>query len=264
MDITIHIVDWIIIGVYLVGIICLGLYLGRNVKTEKDFFLGGRSLPFWAIGLSIVGSDIGAIDFVGLMGAAYRYGLVMANMDWIGSLPALLLAAFVFVPYYWRSGVYSVPEYLGRRYNQTVRTVQTLAWTVYLACNLGVMFWATSGMFEDLIGWNRWVLILLTAVLTGAYTITGGLAAVVYSDVIQVLLMILGGALVLILGLYEVGGIQALYDKVTAAGHVNHFTLYLPADSDTPYGWPMIFVGLALVLAPAYFIANQAIVQRTL
>lgn len=264
MEVSIHLLDWIIIGGYLAGIMWLGLYLGRHVKSERDYFLGGRSLPFWAIGLSIVGTDIGAIDFVGLMGAAYRYGLVMANMDWIGSLPALLLAAFVFVPYYWRAGVYSVPEYLGRRYNQSVRTVQTLAWTVYLACNLGVMFWATSGMFEELLGWNRWGLIIVIAAFTGAYTITGGLAAVVYSDVIQTILMIVGGALVLILGLKEVGGIQALYDKVTAAGRESHFTLYLPADSDTPYGWPMVFVGLALVLAPAYFIGNQAIVQRTL
>ncbi|MCH2373179.1 MAG: sodium/solute symporter [Planctomycetes bacterium] len=268
--IPLHGIDWALIVAYLVGIIVFGVYLSRRISTERDYFLGGRSLPFWAIGLSIVGSDIGAVDFVGLVGATYRYGLVMANMDWIGSMPALLLAAFVFVPYYWRSGVYSVPEYLGRRYNQSVRAIQTLAWTVFLTCNLGVIFWATSGLFQELLGWGRWEVILLTAAMTGIYTICGGLAAVVYSDVVQTLLMIAGGALVVFLGFNELsqqtgmGGIEALYTRVTAASHENHFSLYLPADSDTPYGWPGIFVGLTLVLAPAYFIANQAIVQRTL
>ncbi len=265
-------IDWLIVVAYFFGIVVLGVWLGRRVKSQRDLFLGGRSLPFWAIGLSIVGSDIGASDFVGLVGATYENGLVMANMDWIGSMPALILAGFVFVPYYWRAGVYSVPEFLGLRYGQTVRAIQTLVWTVYLATNLGVMLWSTGIIVDELAGIGRWNVILLAAALTGGYTITGGLAAVVYSDAIQVTLMLLGGALVVWLGLSELAeragtdAFTALYEGVTSRGpeFANHFTLYLSPDSGSGYAWPSILFGLTFVLAPAYFIANQAIVQRTL
>jgi len=98
-----------------------------------------RPLPFWAIGMSIVVSDIGAVDFVGLTGQAYRYGIVVGNFDWIGSVPAMILAALVFIPYYWRAGVFTIPEYLGRRYNIYVRTVHAVVWLVFMAFGLGIL-----------------------------------------------------------------------------------------------------------------------------
>ena len=98
----------------------LGLYFSRFVKSTGDFILAGKTLPFWAIGMSIVVSDIGAIDLITGAGAAYDRGIAQANFDWIGSVPALLLAAFIFVPYYWRAGVYTLPEFLGRIGGKTI------------------------------------------------------------------------------------------------------------------------------------------------
>jgi SSS family solute:Na+ symporter len=248
--------------------------------------------------MSIVVSDIGAIDFVSLGGQSYRYGVVAANMDWIGTMPAILLAAFVFIPYYWRAGVYSVPEFLGRRYGLGVRALHSLAWTVFLVVDLGAIFWAAAGMFDTLLGagffattarfldslplaggeggfWSEHlagegnglrlaIYVGITAVVTGVYTIRGGLRAVVYTDVIQLVIMFVGAALIVVLGLERVGGFDALRDTLVDRGHTEHFSLFLSHDTESPYPWTGVFFGLALVLAPAYFIGNQAIVQRTL
>ena len=92
-------IDYVIIGVYMAGVLFVGTYFAKYVHSTGDLFLAGRSLPFWAIGMSIVVSDIGAFDLIAGAGAAYRRGIAQANFDWIGSVPALLIAAFIFVPY---------------------------------------------------------------------------------------------------------------------------------------------------------------------
>ena len=116
-------VDLTIIVIYLVTITGVGLLISRRVHSARDFFLAGRSLTFWVIGLSIIGTNIGANDYVGASGGGYRVGIAQANFEWIGAIPAMILASFVFIPLYWRAGVYSIPEYLGLRYNSTVRVM---------------------------------------------------------------------------------------------------------------------------------------------
>jgi len=259
-------IDYFVVIAYLVGIMLLGLYFRKFVHSSQDFFLAGRSLPFWAIGMSIVVSDIGAMDFVGVSGQAYRYGIAVGNFDWLGSVPAMLLAAFIFVPYFWKAGVYTIPEYLGRRYNDHVRTTASLTWIAFFAFDLGIMFWATAVLLNTLLGWPIWLSIILTAVVVGLYTFFGGLAAVVMTDVVQMIIMFVGGATVVFLGLHHVGGWSGLVEKVTALGpgYENHFELILPADTKTPFPWTGILFGLTFVMANAYMIGNQKIVQRCL
>ncbi len=259
-------IDYFVVIAYLVGIMLLGLYFRKFVHSAQDFFLAGKTLPFWAIGMSIVVSDIGAMDFVGVSGQAYRYGIAVGNFDWLGSVPAMLLGAFIFIPYFWKAGVYTIPEYLGRRYNNHVRTTASLTWITFFAFDLGVMFWATAVLLNALLGWPIWLSIILTALIVGLYTFFGGLAAVVMTDVVQMIVMFVGGATVVFLGLYHVGGWNKLVEKVTAAGpeYQNHFKLILSADTDTPFPWTGILFGLTFVMANAYMIGNQKIVQRCL
>jgi solute:Na+ symporter, SSS family len=259
-------IDSVVVLLYLGGILVLGMYFKKYVTTSTDYFLAGKALPFWAIGMSIVVSDIGAVDFVGLTGQAYRYGVVVGNFDWIGSVPAMILAALVFVPYYWRAGVFTIPEYLGRRYNTGVRTIHALVWLVFMAFALGIMLWATGVLLSELMGWPIMISIIVTAVVVGLYTVTGGLSAVVMVDVVQLVIMFIGGFAILILGFWELGGWGAMVDKITAMGpeFSNHFNLIISPKANTPYPWTGILFGLAIVLAPAYFIANQTIVQRSL
>ena len=259
-------IDLFIVLLYLGGMLFLGGFFKKYVNSSQDYFLGGKMLPFWAIGMSIVVSDIGALDFVGVTGQAYRYGIAVANFDWLGSMPAMMLAAFIFIPYYWRAGVYTIPEYLGKRFNDSVRTIEAFIWVLFMAFDLGIIFWASAVLLNTLMGWSIIVSLLVTAAVVGFYTISGGLSAVVMTDVVQMIIMFVGGFAVIILGLWTVGGWSGLTEKILAMGpqYSNHFKLFLPSNVNTPYPWTGILFGLTFVMAPAYFIGNQAIVQRTL
>ncbi len=263
-----HAIDIAIIGIYVVGTLALGTYFGKYVKSAGDFFVAGKALPFWAIGMSVVVSDIGATDFMTLSGAGYKYGIAAANFDWIGSMPAMAFAAFIFIPYFWRAGVFTIPEFLGKRYNAAVQLIHASIWGVFLLVMLAVMLWLTASMLDGVlqiegIGKNHYVWGI--AVVAGIYTVSGGLAAVVMTDVVQLVVMFVGGAALSILCLAEVGGWTKMTETILAMpGHENHFTLLLPHDSETPYPWTGIVFGLGIVMATGYMAGNQAVVQRTL
>ncbi len=257
-------IDYVVLAAYLAGTMALGLWVARRLKTGDDYFLAGRRLPWWAIGFSLVATDIGATDIVGGGGSAYRYGLAVANFEWIGCVPAMIVAAFVFIPFFHRAGITTIPEYMEKRYNPAVRVALAACLFLFMACNLGVMLFASAKMISGMFGWNTAASLLGIAIVTGVYTTSGGLAADVYTDVLQCVVMI-GGCLVMVLiGAAEVGGFGALFDQVRARASADHARLILPADSASPFPWTGIFFGLALVLSPAYWIGNQAIIQRSL
>ncbi|MDP8243302.1 MAG: sodium/solute symporter [Candidatus Hinthialibacter antarcticus] len=258
--------DYAIMLGYFLFTMGLGVYLGRNIKTGKDYFLAGRSLPWWAIGMSLVVSDIGGVDIVGLAGEAYEHGLVLGNFDWLGSVPVMIIAGFVFIPLFWRSGAYTIPEFLGRRYNSAIQTIVSGIWLVVMVFNLGIMLYATAAMMKVMLGWPEGYSIVLSAVFVGLYTIVGGLSAVVYTDVIQCIVMMVGCAIALVIGINDVGGLSGLRETILAMGpqYENHFDLVRTVDTHTDYPWTGVLMGLGFVLAPAYWIGNQAIVQRSL
>ncbi len=280
--------DYAVIVLYLCGTIAVGIAVGMRMKTGTDFFLGGRRLPWWAIGMSLVATDIGGTDIIGVGGAAYTHGLAVANFEWIGCVPAMIIGAFIFIPFFYRAGVYTVPEFLERRYNAKVRLVVAVCWLLFMACNLGIMLLASAKMMSAVFGWNEVACVIVTAGLVGGYTFVGGLAAVVYTDMIQCVVMIAGCLLILVFGLVEVGGIGELKARLaeadarkavsiaqTQTGNVEvaastpsstseRTSLILPVDTESPFPWPGIYFGLALILSPAYWIGNQAIVQRSL
>ena len=256
----------VIVVAYLTGMMIFGLWVGRSIKSDRDYFLGGKKLPWWAIGMSMVVSDIGALDIVGVAGAAYLYGIAMANFEWIGCIPAMIVGAFIFIPFYWKSGVFSIPEFLGRRYNQFVRTLVALIMGIFMVFLLGIFFYTAAQSMKILIGWPQYVSIIVVAVVVGVYTLFGGLTAVVYTDAVQCVIMFVGSTIILVSALLKVGGWNELMSAVTSMGdqYANHFELLVPVDTPTPYGWAGIIFGLSFVMSPAYWLGNQAIVQRTL
>jgi SSS family solute:Na+ symporter len=264
---SLHYIDWMIIIIYMLGSLGLGWYCTRYVGDSGDFFLAGRALPFWAIGFSIVTSDIGAVDFVAVSGATYKNGVSAANFDWMGSMPAMVIAAFVFVPYFWRSGVFTIPEFLGRRYNSGVRFLNGFIWAVVQFLMLAIMQWITADkLMHTILGWPTTTTLWLTAIITGFYTFEGGLTAVVFTDVVQLIVMFVGGFGLLALCLWEVGGWTSLHHQILALGpaYEKHFTLLLPHNTTGPFPWTGIVFGLGIVMAVAYMSGNQVIVQRTL
>jgi SSS family solute:Na+ symporter len=256
--------DLALVAAYLVGVTALGLWLSRGIRSSRDFFLAGKTLPWWAVGMSLVVSDIGAKDMVGLATDGYRHGLVMMNFDLIGCVFPVLVAAFLFMPFLWMAGVYTVPEYLGRRYNVYVRTVFAVIWAVFMTGTLGTIFVSAAVMFEILLGWNFWFSIGVTAVLVGIYTTVGGLKAVVVTDTLSCIVLTVGAGLICVYGLVDVGGFSGLKQTVSELDWTeHHFHLVLPTDHPE-FPWPAVLLGLGFVLGPAYWMGNQAIVQRTL
>ena len=257
-----HPLDLIIIVGYLALITFVGLRLAGRVKSARDFFLAGRSLSWWVIGLSIIGTNIGANSYVGAAGNAFSIGIAQANFEWIGAIPAMILAALVFIPLYWKAGVYSIPEYLGLRYNSTVRVVAALITSIVSVFAIGVALWAIALTLQTYLGWPIWVGIMVTGTIVGAYSIAGGLAAVAFTDMLQVSIMFVGGLVIVGLGISQTGGFSSFAETLISE-NPNHLQAYLPADHPS-YPWPGVIFGLGLVLSPAYWWAGQAILQRSL
>lgn len=291
-------VDYLVILSYLAATMVIGLWVGSYVRSGSDFFLAGRSLPWWAVGMSLVATDIGGTDLIGVGGDAYRYGIVMANFEWIGCIPAMLVGAFVFIPHLWRCRVTTIPEYLERRFCVQLRASVSAVWLLLMACNLGVMLLASAKFMQSLAGWDLSSCILITALLVGIYTWSGGLGAVVYTDVLQGFVMIAGCLICLVVGIQEVGGISNLSEKIHAVAKAqeqqeaqfrdakmtpeeraatktharrdrrphesDHLSLVLPVDTRSPGPWPGILFGLGMVVGPGYWLGNQCIVQRAL
>ena len=256
--------DIALVVLYLAAVTALGIWVSRGIRTSKDFFLAGRSLPWWAAGMSLVVSDIGAKDMVGLAGDAYRYGIVMMNFDFVACTLPVLVAAFLFMPLFWGAGITTIPEYLGRRYNLSVRTFFAIIWSLFMIGTIATILVSAAAMFEGLLGWTFWFSVGITAVLVGLYTTAGGLRAVVFTEVLSCVVLIAGAALVCFLGLREVGGVSVLIDRVSALPWTGeHFEL-LPSADHAAFPWPAVVLGLGLVLGPVYWVGNQAIVQRTL
>jgi len=258
----VHAIDLFVIIAYLILILAFGTFFRRYVRTSQDFFIAGKMLPWWVISMSIIGTNIGAYDYIGAAGGAYRFGIAQANYEWIGAIPAMIVSALLFVPYYWKAGVYTIPEYLEKRYNIYVRLVEALLWGLFLVALLGIFFWAAGLMLHTYLGWSIEFSIGLTALVVGIYTVTGGLAAVAMTDVIQLVVMFVGGMAVAILGFWEVGGWQGLVDRILPQ-HPDHLKLFLPLDNPQ-YPWLGMIFGLGLVLSPAWWCCNQSIIQRTL
>lgn len=259
-------IDYVIISVYMAGVLFVGVYFSKYVHSASDLFLAGRSLPFWAIGMSIVVSDIGAIDLITGADAAFQRGIAQANFDWIGSVPALVLAAFVFVPYYWRAGVFTLPEFLGRRYNQPTRWLHALVLEIFMLSTLSIVIWQSAVFLNNVLGWDYAYGIWITAVVVGIYTVSGGLAAVVMTDVMQLVVMFVGTSALLTLGMWEVGGPSGMVEKILAQPNVDedYFRLLLEHKEGTEYPWPGMVFSLGIIMSTAYYVGNQAVMQRAL
>ncbi len=274
--------DYLVITVYLAGMSLIGYWVSKRIHSGTDFFLAGRSLPWWAVGFSLVATDIGGTDLVGLGGMGHAYGLAAANFDWIGCIPAMLVGAFIFIPHFWRCGITTIPELLERRFDVRVRTAVSLCWFLFMACNLGVMLVAAARFMEGLTSWSPWFTMLTVITLVTFCTFSGGLAAVVYTDVLQSTVMIGCCLTITAVGLWDLGGWENLQDAVDHSLEVRHaeaspdverpppnadnthFELVLPVDTESPYPWTAILFGLTLVVSPSYWIGNQCIVQRAL
>ena len=264
--------DYTIFIVYCLIIIGVGLYLSlRNRKKEKtseDYFLAGKSLTWWAIGASLIASNISAEQFIGMSGSGFALGIAISSYEWMAAITLLLVGKFL-LPIFIKKQIYTMPQFLEQRYNSNVKTTMAIFWLgVYVFVNLTSVLYLGSLAIETVMGVERIYAIIGLALFAMIYSIYGGLTAVAWTDVIQVIFLIAGGLATTYLALDAVSdgngpiaGFQTLVDAVP-----DRFDSILSKDhpfyGDLP-GWGVIIGGMWIANI-SYWGLNQYITQRAL
>src|SRR6202020_1523194 len=185
-------VDLIIIGLYFCVVFAIGFYFSRKERTSKDYFLAGRTIGWFAIGASLFVSNISTEHFIGLAGSGATSGLAVGDFEWLACM-MLLLLGWVFVPFYLRSNVFTMPEFLERRFNRNCANyLATISVIAYIFTKISVHLYAAGIVLERVVGWNQWTAAIILVIATGIYTVAGGLAAVIYTDLVQTLILLAG------------------------------------------------------------------------
>lgn len=253
--------DWIVVGAYfavIFGVAFASTYRKHPGQTSEDFFLAGKNVGWFVVGASLFASNIGSEHLVGLAGSGAAGGVAVAQFEILAGF-MLLLLGWVFVPFYLKSGVFTMPEFIERRYSSGPRLYLAIISIVgYVLTKISVTIAAGGIVFTTLMGIDFWTGALIVVIATGIYTVWGGMRAVLYTDLVQ-LFVLLGGAIaVTVIGLNEVGGWGALRE---AAGP-EYFDLWKPM-THPDFPWTGILFG-APILGVWYWCTDQFIVQRVL
>jgi len=251
-------VDWIFVGLYLAVIAGISVWsIRRKKNSPEDYFLANRNLGWFVIGASILASNVGSEHIVGLAGTAAKSGLVMGHYElhsWI-----ILTLGWVFVPFYMRSMVYTMPEFLERRYNSQSRMLLSIIQLLsYIIAKVSVTIYAGALVVTSFLGVDFWTGAFVLVIITGIYTILGGLHAVMYTETLQAIILIVGSFTLMLVGLHKVGGWHALLADLPK-GKLNMF----PPLSDPDFPWLGILFA-APIVGLWYWCTDQHIVQRCL
>jgi len=255
-------VDWIVVLVYFIIVFGVAIWATQQEKTTRKtssgYFLAGRNVGWFIIGASLFASNIGSEHLVGLAGTGAASGVAVGQFEILAGL-ILLILGWLFVPFYLKSGVFTMPEFLERRYSSGARWYLAVISIVgYVLTKISVTIAAGGIVFESLMGIDFWTGALVVVVATGIYTVFGGLRAVLYTDMVQMFVLIGGAISVTIIGLMEIGGWNELYNIAGSS----FFNLWQPM-SDPNFPWTGILFG-APILGVWYWCTDQFIVQRVL
>ncbi len=252
-------IDWIFIALYLAVIAGVSVWsIRRSKESPSDYFLANRNLGWFVIGASILASNVGSEHIVGLAGTAAQSGLVMGHYElhsWI-----ILLLGWVFVPFYMRSMVYTMPEFLERRFNSQSRILLSIIQLLsYIITKASVTIFAAATVITIFFpGIDFWTAAIILVIVTGVYTVFGGLHAVMYTEAIQAIVLLLGSAVLLFYGLDKVGGWEGLISSIPK----NKLSMFPPL-SDPDFPWAGILFASPIV-GIWYWCTDQHIVQRCL
>ena len=253
--------DWIVLSIYFALLLGVALWvvLQKNKNTE-DYFLAGRNAGWFVIGASIFASNIGSEHVVGLAGTGFASGTPMAHYElhaWI-----VLLLGWLFLPFYIRSGAFTMPEFLEKRFDSRSRWfLSVFSLFAYVLTKVSVTIYAGGIVVSELLAIPFWYGAIGIVLFTGAYTIVGGMKAVIYTETLQTIVLILGSVIITYLGLLEVGGWTQLKETVNAVSP-DHFNMWRPM-SDPQFPWHGLLFG-GTIVGIWYWCTDQYIVQRTL
>ncbi|TCC87948.1 sodium:solute symporter [Pedobacter frigiditerrae] len=253
---------------YIIFIVTIGLWAGtRKKKAEQtssnDYFLAGKTLKWPMIGLALFATNISCLHLVSLAQSGFDSGLLNGNFEWMAAFTLILLAVF-FIPFYIRSGVTTLPDFLERRYNRACRD-----WLAFISIisaviiHIAFSFLAGGIVLETLFGINMYTSIIAIAALTGLYTIIGGLRAVVVTETIQSIVLIAGAIIITIFSWNKLGGWENLTTVLQQQDSMDKLSMIRPIGDESGMSWISIFLGYP-ILGIWYWCADQTIVQRAL
>ncbi len=253
--------DWVVLGIYFLALIAVAVWvISKKNKDTEDYFLAGRNVGWFVIGASIFASNIGSEHVVGLAGTGAESGMPMAHYElhaWI-----VLLLGWLFLPFYMRSGAFTMPEFLEKRFDSRSRWFLSIFSLVgYVITKVSVTIYAGGIVVSELLGIPFWYGAIGVVLFTGAYTIVGGMKAVIYTETLQTIILILGSVVITYLGLQAVGGWGELQSIVRETSP-EHFNMWRSA-SDPEFPWTGLLFG-GTVVGIWYWCTDQYIVQRTL
>jgi SSS family solute:Na+ symporter len=256
--------DWLVLaGFFILLLGVVGMSMRQKEEDTADYFLAGRNASWLVIGASIFASNIGSEHLVGLSGSGAQSGMALAHWElqsWI-----ILLLGWIFVPFYWSSKVYTMPEFLERRYNSASRTfLSVISLVSYVLTKVAVTVYAGGIAFKTILGidsiWGIdffWISALGLVIITGIYTVLGGMKAIMWTSVLQTPVLIIGSVVILVVGLDQVGG----WSEVERINDANLHLIRSASDVDFP--WPGIIFG-SFIIGFWYWCTDQYIVQRVL
>ena len=253
--------DWIVLAIYFLALIGVAIWvLIQKNKNTEDYFLAGRNVGWFVIGASIFASNIGSEHVVGLAGTGFESGTPMAHYElhaWI-----VLLLGWLFLPFYIRSGAFTMPEFLEKRFDSRSRWfLSVFSLLAYVLTKVSITIYAGGIVVSELLGIPFWYGAIGIVIFTGIYTVIGGLKAVIYTETLQTVVLIFGSVVITYLGLQEVGGWAQLRETVIEASP-DHFNMWRPMN-DPQFPWTGLLIG-GTIVGIWYWCTDQYIVQRTL
>ena len=268
--------DYLVFGLYAVVIIAMGLWVSRNKqggqKTTEDYFLASKSLPWWAIGASLIAANISAEQFIGMSGSGFAIGMAIAYYQFMSALTLVIVGKY-FLPIFIKQGLYTIPEFVEKRFSANLKTILAVFWiALFVFVNLTSVLFLGAKAIDMIVGTGNGELLVTSilglAVVAAAYSIYGGLSAVAWTDVVQVVLLIVGGVITTLIALANVspdgGVISGLAHVTDVAGEKFHMII----DKDNPQFNNLpgiaVLIGGLWVANLYYWGFNQYIIQRTL
>lgn len=265
-------IDFVVVGLYAIVLLSLAQWVSRekgsHQKDTQDYFLAGRSLPWWAIGASLIAANISAEQIIGMSGSAYVLGIAIASYEWMAALTLLIVGKYL-LPVFLKHGIYTMPQFLERRYDSRVRTLLAIFWLgVYIFVNLTSILWLGALAIHTITGLDDRYALVLLGLFAVAYSLYGGLKAVALTDIIQVVLLVLGGLLIAFVALDAISdgrgmlaGFQIVLERAP-----EKFDMILSEDNPHYMNLPgiSVLVGGMWVMNLSYWGFNQYIIQRAL
>ncbi|GGO97193.1 sodium:solute symporter family protein [Actinomyces gaoshouyii] len=270
--------DYFPIIVYFAFVMGVGFMAKRRTASSDDFLTSGRSLPAWVTGIAFVSANLGAVEIMGMSANGAQYGLPTFHYFWIGAIPAMIFLGLVMMPFYYGSGVRSVPEFMLKRYGKAAHLINALSFALAQLLIAGVNLYLLGSIVHRLLGWPLWVALIVAAVIVFSYISLGGLSAAIYNEVLQFFVIIVALLPLTLVGLNRVGWWSGLKERITEAA-TTHGTGAYADPSAQLHSWPGnllsgfdssalsvfgIVFGLGFVLSFGYWTTNFVEVQRAM